>query len=776
MAVLPNTLYPPLPGRAREQREASPTAPREGTAALSSPICEDASQPFLSVIVPTKNESANIKVLLQRIEAAAASCISEVIFVDDSTDDTPAVIRELADAFPFAVRLVARPPERRNGLGRAVVEGIRAATAEWICVMDSDLQHPPEAIPQLVAKARSANSTLVVASRMAAGGSTAGLSPARRLISYTLAATTRVLFSQRLRQVTDPLTGFFLVQRSALNPDLLNPEGFKILLEILVRTPHLQISEAPFVFGERHGGASKANGQEMVRLFRQTLKLAYLSQRQLLMFMVVGLTGLLVNTLLLVLFTERLGLHYLWSALLATQGSTLWNFAWTESWVFRDRRQNRGVGIRLLGFFVINNIMLAFRGPMLALFVGGLGIYYVAGNILTIAIMTLVRYAVADHVIWRTKSGDATKTYYYNIHDIIRVRSMQKLPELGYFRTEGPLDDIDIDVVIDGDLEAHRTPNSINYTEALGWLGFSIVINQHETHTKVVAAPLVGRSPHVLYTNVVESLLRWTFTRKGYALMHGASLAFGDQALFITALTDTGKTTTILHTMRNNPQTSRFLSDDMSILSPDGMIRSFPKPLTISKHTLQAIGGAPLSRFEYAALQVQSRVHSKSGRRFAMLISLLRLPAATINTVVQMIIPPPKYMVDRILPQARYAESAQLSHIVLIERGKDFQEPLPEAEKFATLITNAEDAYGFPPYPQLASRLSSWQAQDLHEAEQAIVTSAVTGMPATRMGSSTFDWYRRLPVLLSGAGADGDEAPPHWVMPDAANSYSAAAD
>ncbi len=143
--------------------------------------------------------------------------------------------------------------------------------------------------------------------------------------------------------------------------------------------------------------------------------------------------------------------------------------------------------------------------------------------------------------------------------------------------------------------------------------------------TRISASTAVARSPHVLYTNVIEPVIRWSLVRKGYALVHGACLALDGQALLLTARTDTGKTTTILNTLAHHP--CAFLADDMTILSRDGHVYSYPKPLTISLHTLKAVPAAALSRRERLALQVQSRLHSRTGRRLGMILSRLRLPA-----------------------------------------------------------------------------------------------------------------------------------------------------
>ena len=121
----------------------------------------------LTVIVPTRNESANVAPLLDRLGRALAGRAFAVLFVDDSTDDTAAVIAHEAAGRPFPVAVLARPEERRNGLSGAVVEGMEAAGGLRLCVIDADLQHPPEIIPQLLDQANRTGADVVVASRQA---------------------------------------------------------------------------------------------------------------------------------------------------------------------------------------------------------------------------------------------------------------------------------------------------------------------------------------------------------------------------------------------------------------------------------------------------------------------------------------------------------------------------------------------------------------------------------------------------------------------------------
>lgn len=241
---------------------------------------DPASIPALSVVVPTKNEAENIEELLQRIDAAAAGHAFEVIFVDDSTDSTAEVIERFRGCLAGEIVVVRRGPDGQgDGLGGAVVAGMRIARAPWVCVMDGDLQHPPEVIPVLMDEATQAGADLVIASRYQTTHATAGFGPIRSLISRGSTAGARLLFPFRLRGVTDPMSGFFLVRREAVDLDALRPRGFKILLEIIGRTPDLRLSEAPFRFGARHGGQSKASLQEGIRYLQTMVGLRFTANR-----------------------------------------------------------------------------------------------------------------------------------------------------------------------------------------------------------------------------------------------------------------------------------------------------------------------------------------------------------------------------------------------------------------------------------------------------------------------------------------------------------------
>lgn len=739
-------------GTAQREREALDTGSNDrGSSSKFGP-----KKPELSVVVPTRNEAGNIDRLVERLSAATHDLKTEVIFVDDSDDDTVEQIQQVARRAPCRIRLVhRRPSERSGGLGGAVVEGFRAAQAPLVVVMDADLQHPPELVPRLVDEASASEADLVVASRYCETGTSDSFGRVRSAVSQGSTAVTHLLFPRRLHGVSDPMSGFFLVRRSAVDLDSLRPRGFKILLEILVRTPGLRRAEVPFSFGDRHAGESKASVREGARFLSLLMALRFggVSAR-FTRFGLVGVSGLAVNMLLLAALTDLVGLYYLASAVLATQGSTLWNFALAERWVFAGANHKRSRPTRLALFLGMNNAALALRGPMLVALVSYAGLNYLLANFISLVSLTLLRFALADAWIWaKERAATPIPTHCYDIHGIVTVESEVRLPELERFRTDRRLARPTIRVRI-GRLSRAQSElvaalaflaRHTRYDERLGRFGFGVDVAIGRT-IQVVASPLLKRSPHVLYTNVVEPILRWTFVKKGYALVHAAAVARGDQAFLITARTDTGKTTTILKLL--DTEAFSFLSDDMTLLAPNGRVLTYPKPLTISRHTVRAVKSALLSRRERAGLLLQSRLHSRSGRRFAMILARSHLPVATINALVQLLVPPPKYHVDRLVPEVGFAQEAQLAGIFVIERGGEGEDSLSAGQALDILMTNCEDAYGFPPYAQIEGFLRSRNGSDLQVVERAIVGQALATIPATVLRSSVMDWAQRLPGVV----------------------------
>ena len=218
----------------------------------------------LSVVVPTRNEAPNVEPLTSRLEAALRATPGgwELVFVDDSDDSTPELIRRLADE-GWPVRLLHREKGARpGGLGGAVQEGFGLARGTVVVVMDADLQHPPEVVPALVSPVLSGEAALVAGSRYGWAGGDAGLSgPLRHLVSRACRALVHLLLPPS-RPLQDPLSGLFALRRSVLEGVHLQPSGYKILLEVVVRARPSSVYNVGFDFAPRHAGRSKASFHE----------------------------------------------------------------------------------------------------------------------------------------------------------------------------------------------------------------------------------------------------------------------------------------------------------------------------------------------------------------------------------------------------------------------------------------------------------------------------------------------------------------------------------
>ena len=153
------------------------------------------------------------------------------------------------------------------------------ASPPWLAVMDGDLQHPPEVRPSLLARAEETGADVVVASRYVDGGDGSALGTTRRRVSSSAGRAARVLFPRRLDVVTDPMSGCFLVRAEALDLDRLRPDGFKILIEILLPGRRLTVAEVPYQFGHRQTGASKASVREGTRYVGRLVELRWQALR-----------------------------------------------------------------------------------------------------------------------------------------------------------------------------------------------------------------------------------------------------------------------------------------------------------------------------------------------------------------------------------------------------------------------------------------------------------------------------------------------------------------
>lgn len=355
----------------------------------------------LSVIVPTFNEGPNVAELVRRTAAALAGRAVEILFVDDSTDDTPDIIRAVAAQAPVPVRLLHRD-EPVGGLGGAVVEGLRAAASDFCVVMDGDLQHPPEVIADLLARAEQGDADVVVASRYIAGGTSDGLANAvRTLVSRGSTLLTKAMFPRKLHNCSDPMTGFFLVDRRSLDVDSLRPRGFKILLEILARK-QMRVAEVPFSFAARFAGESKASFSQGMRFLTQLTMLRF---GRMSAFALVGGLGAVANLLIMWGLTT-VGVQYLVAAVIASVVTIIANFLALEYLVFADMREESGLmRHRFVKSFTFNGIEAIVRIPVIWLLVNQAHIQSVLAAAITLAAAFVLRFVFHALVVYAPKKS-----------------------------------------------------------------------------------------------------------------------------------------------------------------------------------------------------------------------------------------------------------------------------------------------------------------------------------------------------------------------------------
>jgi len=322
-----------------------------------------------------------------------------VIFVDDSTDDTPRIIETAAAASTLPVRLLHRAVPT-GGLGGAVVDGVLAARYRWCLVMDGDLQHPPEKIGELAARAGLGDVDVVVASRYATGGTSLGLATwLRTAVSRLTTMVTRAMFPRKLHDCSDPMTGFFLIDREAIDFESLKPRGFKILLEILARR-QLRIAEVPFDFGVRYAGDSKASFAQGIRFLTQLTMLRF---GRMSAFALVGGFGALAN-LAIMWALIQLGMEYLWAAVIASETTIIGNFLLLEYLVFHDLRSSSGLmRHRFLKSFTFNNAEALIRIPLIYVLVEAAHVPSVLAAAVTLVFAFVVRFVFHALVVYAPK-------------------------------------------------------------------------------------------------------------------------------------------------------------------------------------------------------------------------------------------------------------------------------------------------------------------------------------------------------------------------------------
>jgi dolichol-phosphate mannosyltransferase len=357
----------------------------------------------LSIVVPTFNEMHNIRELLCRLEATLGPTGWEIIFVDDdSPDGTATEVRNIAQADP-RVRCLQRVG--RRGLASACIEGMLATSASTIAVMDADLQHDETILPKMLAEIEQAAVDLVIGTRYAAGGGTGDWDASRKAMSQLATAMSRLILRQ---PVSDPMSGFFMLQRKILNSTVRNLSGigFKILLDILATTRHpLRIAEVPYRFRDRFAGESKLD--EMV-MWEYGMLLAdktigrYVPVR-FLTFSIVGGLGIFVHMAILISALRGLELSFTVAQSAATSITMICNFAINNFLTYRDRRLRGWAWLKGLLSFMIACSIGALANVGVATYLFGNRAQWMFAALSGVLVGSVWNYAVTQLYTWGKK-------------------------------------------------------------------------------------------------------------------------------------------------------------------------------------------------------------------------------------------------------------------------------------------------------------------------------------------------------------------------------------
>lgn len=360
----------------------------------------------ITVIVPTFNERDNVAELVRRVGAALDGRAAEILFIDDSSDATAAEVERVAADAALPVRVIHRS-ENIGGLGGAVVLGLAEAVGDICIVMDGDLQHPPELLPAMLGRFEQGDADVVAASRYIGGGDPRGLGTTMRFgVSRAATWLTKAMFPRRLARSTDPMTGFFLVDRRRLDVAALRPQGFKILLEILARSD-VRIAEVPMSFGARRNGTSKATLRQGTTFVAHLTRLRF---GKMSMFALIGGIGAVANLGIMWILTT-MGMPYVWAAIIGAAATIVGNFLLQERFVFADMRQDaRGPWSRFGASVTFNGVEAALRIPIMALMVESWHISSILATAISLVVAFFARFLFHSLVVYAPRRGRSRRT------------------------------------------------------------------------------------------------------------------------------------------------------------------------------------------------------------------------------------------------------------------------------------------------------------------------------------------------------------------------------
>jgi dolichol-phosphate mannosyltransferase len=310
----------------------------------------------ISLIVPTYREAANIRPLVDRIGKAMTNHPYEIVIIDDNSNDgIEDIVNDLSTK--YNIKILVRKEER--GLSSAVIAGFNRSQGQIIVVMDADLSHPPEKLPELVGPIVLGKADFVIGSRFVKNGGAPHFNSFRKLNAWISRMLARPFTS-----VNDPMAGFFAFPRSLIQKDHihLNPLGFKIGLELIVKASPVNIIEVPIQFQERLHGESKLNLKEQVYYLlhlRRLFEYKYQTLVEFISFSLVGASGMIIDLFCLFVSFGLLSIPYRISRALGFIFALTSNFFINRRFTFSQARKGNlfrqystFFGVCILGFAI----------------------------------------------------------------------------------------------------------------------------------------------------------------------------------------------------------------------------------------------------------------------------------------------------------------------------------------------------------------------------------------------------------------------------------------
>jgi dolichol-phosphate mannosyltransferase len=355
----------------------------------------------LSIIVPTFNERDNVRELVYRLASCLSQVSWEVIFVDDdSPDGTADLVREISSQ-DRRVRCLQRLG--RRGLSSACIEGMLSSAAPYLAVIDADLQHDETLLPQMLLTLRDSSTDIVIGSRYVSGGGIGEWDHMRALMSRFATWLSHLVLRA---QLTDPMSGFFMIRREAFHKTVhtLSGLGFKILVDLFASSPRpLRFKELPYQFRNRQTGESKLDSRAawdyllllLDKMIGRIMPIRFIA------FMLVGGMGVFVHLLIFLLLFNGQKIGFVISQSIATFAAMTSNFVLNNTFTYRDMRLSGWQWCRGWVSFTLVCSVGAFANVGIASYLFEKKIFSLLSALAGIVVGAVWNYAVTSVYTWK---------------------------------------------------------------------------------------------------------------------------------------------------------------------------------------------------------------------------------------------------------------------------------------------------------------------------------------------------------------------------------------